>query len=39
LDTSRINQLGWFPTIALEDGIRDTYAWFLEKVITKDIRY
>ena len=38
LDTSRINQLGWFPTIALEDGIRDTYAWFLEKVITNDIR-
>ena len=38
LDTSRINQLGWFPTIPLEDGIRDTYAWFLEKVITNDIR-
>jgi GDP-L-fucose synthase len=39
LDTSRINRLGWFPTTALEDGIRDTYAWFLEKVLTNEIRH
>jgi GDP-L-fucose synthase len=29
LDTSRLRQLGWQPRIALEDGIRDTYQWFL----------
>jgi GDP-L-fucose synthase len=32
LDTRRINQLGWKPTIGLEEGIRRTYAWFLEHV-------
>lgn len=30
LDTSRINSLGWRPRIALEDGIRSTYTWYLE---------
>lgn len=30
LDTRRINELGWKPSIGLEDGIRSTYAWFLE---------
>ncbi|MEM9656595.1 MAG: GDP-L-fucose synthase [Actinomycetota bacterium] len=30
LDTSRINALGWKPTIELRDGIEDTYRWFLE---------
>jgi GDP-L-fucose synthase len=34
LDTRRINQLGWHPTIGLEDGIRSTYAWFLQHVDT-----
>jgi GDP-L-fucose synthase len=38
LDTSRINQLGWMPSISLEDGIRHTYEWFLEKIKTKEIR-
>jgi GDP-L-fucose synthase len=30
LDTGRLTALGWRPGIALEDGIRRTYAWFLE---------
>jgi GDP-L-fucose synthase len=29
LDVSKLNKLGWHPTIDLADGIRDTYAWFL----------
>ena len=28
VDISRISDLGWRPTIALEDGIRRTYEWF-----------
>jgi GDP-L-fucose synthase len=30
LDTSRINELGWYPTISLRDGLASTYAWYLE---------
>jgi len=29
MDVSRINELGWKAEIGLEDGIRDTYKWFL----------
>lgn len=28
LDASRINSLGWVPTISLSEGIRSTYEWF-----------
>ena len=36
VDTSRINNLGWSAQIKLSDGVRETYAWFLENV--KDLR-
>jgi GDP-L-fucose synthase len=29
LDVSKLRSLGWSPSIALEDGIRSTYQWFL----------
>src|SRR5664280_3064108 len=32
LDTRKINELGWKPSIGLGDGIRNTYEWFLEHV-------
>lgn len=31
LDVSRLHALGWTHTIALRDGIRSTYEWFLEQ--------
>jgi GDP-L-fucose synthase len=33
LDTSRINSLGWKPTIPLEIGIRATYEWFKTQLL------
>ena len=30
VDTARINTLGWKAKIGLQDGIRQTYEWFLE---------
>jgi GDP-L-fucose synthase len=32
LDTSHINELGWFPTIKLRDGIASTYDWYTENI-------
>jgi GDP-L-fucose synthase len=29
LDTSRVNSLGWKPTVTLQDGVEATYEWFL----------
>jgi GDP-L-fucose synthase len=30
LDVTRINELGWKSEITLEQGLQDTYQWFLE---------
>lgn len=32
LDVSLLKTLGWQSSISLEDGLRDTYAWFLENI-------
>lgn len=32
MDVSRINELGWEADIGLEEGIQDTYQWFLENL-------
>ena len=30
LDISQIKRLGWKPNIALKDGIRNVYEWYLK---------
>lgn len=34
LDVARMTALGWVPKISLEDGIRDTYRWFLDNIVS-----
>jgi nucleoside-diphosphate-sugar epimerase len=34
MDVSRLAALGWRSTIGLEDGLRDTYRWFLAQFPT-----
>lgn len=36
MDSSRLNALGWRPSITLEEGLRNTYAWYLENVAKKE---
>jgi GDP-L-fucose synthase len=33
LDTGRLEALGWRPRISLEEGLRSTYAWYVENVV------
>lgn len=33
MDSTRIRNLGWKPNIPLEEGIKDTYKWFINNVI------
>ena len=32
LDINRLRTLGWSPSIALRDGIAETYAWFIDNI-------
>ncbi len=34
LDVSRLNRMGWQATISLKDGLKDSYQWYLERVLT-----
>jgi GDP-L-fucose synthase len=34
LDVSRLKALGWTPSISLEEGLAETYQWFLENIET-----
>jgi GDP-L-fucose synthase len=38
LEVSRIHALGWRHQVELEDGIRQTYQWFLENVDRDTVR-
>lgn len=33
LDVSRLKRLGWSPRVDLEDGVRETYAWYLDNEV------
>jgi GDP-L-fucose synthase len=30
LDSSKIRELGWEPSISMEEGVKSTYKWFVE---------
>lgn len=32
LNSSRINDFGWFPKIPFEEGVRETYDWYLKNI-------
>lgn len=35
LDVSRLRRLGWTPRMRLADGIRDTYRWYCEQMMSR----
>ena len=37
LDSRTLNDLGWSPSISLKDGVRSTYAWYLEHLARQPV--
>ena len=33
VDTTKLSKLGWYPKTSLENGLKKTYAWFLENCV------
>jgi len=33
VDTSKLDETGWKPKVSLEEGLKETYEWFLENVV------
>lgn len=38
LDSSRLRNFGWQPVVDFEDGLKDTYQWYLDNVLNKEAR-
>jgi len=38
LEVAKLKNLGWEPSISLEEGLRDTYQWFLREVESGSLR-
>jgi len=32
MDSGRLTAMGWKPSVALTEGVKETYAWFLANV-------
>jgi GDP-L-fucose synthase len=37
LDSRRLSDFGWYPIVDFEDGIRDTYQWYLDNALNTEI--
>ncbi|PNB52621.1 GDP-fucose synthetase, partial [Pseudomonas sp. FW305-130] len=36
MDSSRLEAMGWKPSVALADGVGETYRWFLNHVVSAE---
>jgi len=37
LDSSRLSAFGWYPKVDFEDGVKDTYQWYLDNALNTEI--
>lgn len=35
MDSSKLKELGWEAKISLKDGLKDTYKWYLDNVVSE----